>query len=401
MASVVGALTGGGGGGVNFRAQSADLLNPATVEQANEQYANVQQGLKNQAAFLQALQAQNGLGNQSNVFNQLQGVANGTGPNPAQAMLAQATGNNVAAQNALMAGQRGASANPALLARQAAQTGANINQQAAGQGATLQANQALNALGQMGQLATNQANQQANATNAYSQAAQGAQGQILNQISNQNQAAIGNASQQNAANAQLAAQTAQQQGDILGGLTGALGSAAQFIPGIGSAIKSGANFLGGLGKSPAAGSNMLSGVTAQKTPIPKAMAEGGPVVGPRSKVGQHFSGMRSSLPKAPAMMAEGGKVPAMVSPGEKYLSPKAVDKVAKGADPMEEGETIPGKPKVKGAKNSYANDTVPKTLEEGGIVLPRSVTQSKHPHWAAHKFVSAIMKEQALKGKKK
>ena len=96
-----------------------------------------------------------------------------------------------------------------------------------------------------------------------------------------------------------------------------------------------------------------------------------------------------------AMAAHGGKarkkVPALVSPGERYLSPEAVKKVEKGADPIKAGQKIPGKPKVAGAKNSYANDTVPKTLEEGGIVLPRSVTQSKHPHWAAHKFVAAIM----------
>src|ERR1700679_261280 len=78
----------------------------------------------------QALQGQNGLGNQSQVYGQLQGVANGTGPNPAQAQLAQATGANTANQAALMAGQRGSAANVGLLARQAAQQGA-ANQQAA------------------------------------------------------------------------------------------------------------------------------------------------------------------------------------------------------------------------------------------------------------------------------
>ena len=90
-------------------------------------------------------------------------------------------------------------------------------------------------------------------------------------------------------------------------------------------------------------------------------------------------------------MAKGGKVPAMVSPGEKYLKPQDVEKVKRGANPMKVGETIPGKPRVGGAKNSYANDTVPKTLDEGGIVLPRSVTQSKNPEWAAHRFVKAYM----------
>ena len=61
------------------------------------------------------------------------------------------------------------------------------------------------------------------------------------------------------------------------------------------------------------------------------------------------------------------------------------------------GEKIPGKPKVGGAKNDYANDTVPKTLNEGDIILPRSVTQSKNPHWAAHKFVQDIMMQKHRK----
>jgi hypothetical protein len=100
---------------------------------------------------------------------------------------------------------------------------------------------------------------------------------------------------------------------------------------------------------------------------------------------------------AGSFMAEGGKVPAMLSPGERYLPPKEVKAVAKGEkSPMQAGEKIKGKPKVGGAKNSYANDVIPKTLEEGGIVLPRSVTQAKHPQWEAHKFVSAIL---AKKGK--
>ena len=92
-----------------------------------------------------------------------------------------------------------------------------------------------------------------------------------------------------------------------------------------------------------------------------------------------------------AALAKGGKVPALLSPGERYLPPKAVEKAEKGANPMKLGKKVPGTPKVKGAKNSYANDTVKATLDEGGIVLPRSVTQHKNPDWAAHKFVRDIM----------
>jgi hypothetical protein len=96
--------------------------------------------------------------------------------------------------------------------------------------------------------------------------------------------------------------------------------------------------------------------------------------------------------------AKGGKVPALVSPGERYLPPKDAKEAAMGKkDPMKAGEKIPGKPKVKGAKNSYANDTVPKSLEEGGIVIPRSVTQGPYAHVEAMKFVRAAMAKQSGK----
>ncbi len=69
-------------------------------------------------------------------------------------------------------------------------------------------------------------------------------------------------------------------------------------------------------------------------------------------------------------MAKGGKVPAKVSPGEIYLSPKKAAAVAKGKASPLSGERIKGKARVKG--DSYANDTVNKTLQSGGVVIPRS-----------------------------
>ena len=85
---------------------------------------------------------------QQALLNQLQGVANGTGPNPAAALLNQQTQNN----NAMAAGQIAGAAgmSPALRARQIMETQRANQQQAAGQGATMQAEQSLGALGQMG-----------------------------------------------------------------------------------------------------------------------------------------------------------------------------------------------------------------------------------------------------------
>jgi hypothetical protein len=97
-------------------------------------------------------------------------------------------------------------------------------------------------------------------------------------------------------------------------------------------------------------------------------------------------------------MASGGRIPAMLSPGEKYLPPTEVQKVATGKKPVEQaGKMIPGKAKVDG--DSLKNDTVHARLEEGGIVIPRSVMQSKNPGEQSRKFVEAVLARQAMKRK--
>lgn len=474
MGSVAGALFGGGGSGVNFRAQAPDIMKPATVAQANEQYTQAQDALAQQNAFVQQVQAQNGLQNQSSVFNQLQGVANGTGPNPAQAMLNQQTGQNVANQAALMAGQRGSSANVGLMARQAGQQGANIQQQAVGQGATMQAQQSLGALNQMGGIAGQQAQQAQSAVQGYTGATQNEQQNILNMIQSQNNAEVGAATSQNDSNGKLANTVAGGQMALFGNLMGAAGS-AMTLPGKaeGGVVRKGYDQGG-----PVTGSDndvMTTAIGAMPGGIDPAVSGIGaptkaPPGGPKSKLGQFFKsnsnmagsndpnqsalsrgsgqfgqaigqGINSAItgignminpPLGPAqpqmvaggpmdatssepsidmsgavadsapemMAAKGGKVPAMVSPGERYLSPKEAQEVKKGKkDPLKAGEKIPGTPKHPG--NDYRNDVVPKTLEEGGLVIPNSVMQSKHPHWEAHKFVMAHMKQEALKKGKK
>lgn len=123
--------------------------------------------------------------------------------------------------------------------------------------------------------------------------------------------------------------------------------------------------------------------------------------------GPNASSMSTSsqaLAPQSAMLASGGKVPVMLSPGERYLSPAAAKAAKEGkVDPMKAGQKVPGKAKVEGAKNDYANDTVPASLEKGGLVLPRSVTQAKDPGEAARKFVTAHMAKggKVLAGKKK
>lgn len=374
---------------------------------------NVQGALGAQKDLVAALQQQQGLKNQSDVFNQLQAIASGQGPNPAQAMLANQTGANIAAQNALMAGQRGAGVNPALIARMAAMQGAGTQQQATGQAAALQAQQSLNALAQMGGLSTEQARQLLQGTAGYSSSALQGQQNLLQAQNAQNQAAIANAqtaAEQTQKNAQREAEMAGNVNQAVGtaiagplgqaivkgiksigqtpattqGGTGYLGSSTGFgdmTPNVGGALQPSTTGTEALSAANQDSSNYDLTTSGQAGPM-QGMAAGGPV----SRAGQYFHNM-----------AKGGKVKAMLSPGEKYLSPSAVKAVNQGANPMAVGQTVPGRPVVDGAKDSYKNDTVPATLREGGIVLPRSVTKSKEPSEAAKKFIEAIQKKKLKK----
>lgn len=183
---------------------------------------------------------QNVLAAQQGTAGQLQGIANGTGPNPAQAALNQSTGQNIAAQAALMAGQRGAGSNVGLLARQVAQQGAATQQQAVGQGATMQAQQQLAAINamtgqQQAMAGTNQAlagvgsnltaQQQAALAQQYGQGA-GAVGQLQSGIGQQfGQGATGVGQQQSQQG--LNAGIAQNQAANQIGATGANTQAQQ------------------------------------------------------------------------------------------------------------------------------------------------------------------------------
>jgi hypothetical protein len=437
LGSVVSMLgLGGGAGGTGFSGpQAAPISNPVTQDQINAAMTGTNQSMAGQQSLLGALQAQNGLGNQTNVYNQMQGVANGTGPNPAQAMLNQSTGQNVANQAALMAGQRGAGANAGLLARQAAMQGANTQQQAAGQGAVMQANQSLNALGQLGGMAGNMAANQIGQTNANTQAQQANQAQLLGNAQAFNNAQVSNQSSINAANAGMAGAKMGQMGSAIGGAMSGLAAGAmmgaaaaeggavdrlpkmanggeafagpssrfgQFIssqPGIGSpsmtsvpdltnaqgdaALSQGMKDLGKALAKP--GAPTASGEVDSSQPIQSTNP-----LSSTPSAQDVSNAMQTSPGIAPEEFAKGGKVPAMVSPGEQYLPPKDVKKVVKdGKNPLSVGERIPGKPKYKG--NDYRNDVIPKTLTSGGIVIPNEIMQSKNPHFESMKFVHATI----------
>jgi hypothetical protein len=348
LAPLIPAIAGGiasaaAGAGINALSKGAQS-NPA-ANQVNLDSAQLNGAEQGQSNLSGQLAQAGGVGNESSVYNQQQALANqlgamaqGQGPTPALNQLNQSTGANVNQQAALMAGQRGAGANAGLMARQAAQQGANTQQQAVGQAATLQAQQQLGSIGalqaqqsNMASLAGTQVGQQQNAVNSQAQTALQQQQQMLSQ-----QQAI------NSIQAEQGQQQAKQIGQIGGGIASGIGSAVTGALG-GTKV---ANYMSGVGTSYAEGGEIPSQTGYDA--IKKENYKG------KSKLGQ-------------LMYASGGKV-----------------------TDMKVGGHVPGKAKVGGAKDSYSNDTVPAILSPGEIVLPRSVTQSANPAEAAHKFVKAV-----------
>ncbi len=399
----------GGGTDAKYNPQGANLVNTVDPEQVKAQYGNINTSLQQQQDFVKALQAQNGIGNQNTALQMALQQAQGTGPNPALAQLNQQTAANTANQAAMMAGQRGAGQNAGLIARQAAMQGAQNQQNAIGQSATMQAQQQLAGQQMLANMAQQQIGNQAAAQNQYGQQAANAYGQVSGNVNNLNQAMVGNQANLNNANVSLAQGDQQASNNMMGNLMGAAGSAIQLMGSskgapvkkaegglIDSAVKTIKNAFSDVGEKPKKGAPVKD---LPKKPaedmskvFTKDYAEGGdvqkPKAGPQSFVGRHFHGLHSTaLP-----MATGDQVPALVSPGERYLPPQEVEAVAEGVkSPMQAGEKIPGKPKVGGAKNSYANDTVPKTLDEGGIVIPRSITQAKDAPEKAAAFIRDVL----------
>lgn len=361
--SFVGDLFGLGdsGKGMGFNARGTNISGGTDLSQIGKSYQQTQTGLQQQMNFINALQGQNGIQNQSNVYNQLAGVANGTGPNPALQQLANTTGMNVANQAALMAGQRGASANAGLLARQAAMQGGNLQQQAVGQGAALQAQQQLAALNSMGNMANQQVGQQAGALQGYNQASQSQQSILQNALANLNNANVSMQSNMNNANAGVQSQTAQGQSGLFGGLLGGVGSA-----------------LGGLFAH--------GGMVA-----PCGYAEGGEI--PQSYAGKFLNGfMPAKSQSADPAMDRAVQMMAPPSPME-----LGAGKFGAALGNMFEkgGNVVPGKAPIKG--DNLKNDTVPAMLSPGEVVIPRHVMQSNDPVNNAAKFVAAVLAKNGMK----
>lgn len=384
-----------------YQAGNTPLINPATQGQG-------EQAFNQQMQLSQQLQGQNpqALQGQLQALQGLQGLASGTGPNPAQNQLNQSTGANVANQAALMAGQRGSSANPALMARQIAMQGAATQQQGAGQAATLGAQQQLAGIQGLGQQSGNMLGQSFNANQG-----------VLGAINNQNQANLTNQGNVNNVNATVAAGNQAKNGGIFGGVGGLIGSLAKggkvgvdggtqcYDEGgevadnsTTGSIQGGQPNLGVDMTMPTmdgptgsfAANHLLSndnettGYGTLRSADDNWMNKTLGVMQQGKKKGGGLGGLL-------ALLANGGEVkqvssklvPAMVSPDEIVLThdeaanPNTAAQVA--ASKAQAGDRVPGKARVSG--DSLKNDTVPASLEEGGIVVKRSA--AKNPEKAA------------------
>ncbi len=302
-------------------------LQPA-IGAANEQYTRSQAGFNNLSDAL---------------YQQM----NGGGPNLANQNLQNFTNQNVANQAALMGGQRGASSNVGLMARQIANQGANIQQNAAGQAASNVLAQQLAAQQQLGGVLS----AQAGAANQNLGIQQGA-------LQAQNQGILQNTQGMNTINANVAQQNNETNKGMLGGIGGTLATLGGTALGgpIGGAV------AGQLVKPNSAGGGTGGGIFA---------AEGGqipqqPVQQPQQPViPQFLMNFAQGIRPNQVAMAQGGMAHSPMSPHDYRHGGNVV-----ASNPQEKA-TVAG--------NSYSNDKIPAMVSEGEVVLDRDTMADKGP----------------------
>jgi hypothetical protein len=446
--------------GVGWQAGSTDLVNPG-FDESNlvSQRKLTNNVLSGNQDFLSALAAQGGVQNQAQVFaqqqalaSQLQDQANGNGPNPALAQLANTTGQNVSQQAALMGSQRGAGANAGLMARQAAMQGGAIQQQSAGQAAVLRAQQQLaaqQALQQqqsmMGQMSSQQVGQESSFRNNLANERLGFYGAMQNAAAARNNAAVQMQQNINNANASIAGINANGQQQLFGGfLSGLSGGGASGASGGGGGGMS--SMMGGGGGGGA--SEGAAAAAARGGMVTHNYADGGEVQGfSMPNLGDSSFGVKNT-PVAPqqsfqqpqfgSQFASGpapyGLAPTSNSTDEansftakilKSLDDKSNTSLASssiapsdgsGAKALHKGAydqgkairtlatmgfggatggRVPGKADVGG--NSLKNDKVPAMLSPGEIVIPRSVVNSEDAPEKARAFVEAVLRRHQMR----
>ncbi len=294
----------------------------------------------------------------------------GQGPNPAQQQLQNATQANAKQAAGQIASQKGI--NPAQAARAATQNAAMVNQQAAGQGAALQAQQQLGAQQGLGNVYGQLANE--NLQNAQTS------GSLANNSSLGAQQINAGTSAQNAAATQSTAS------GLLSGLGGAAAALAH-----GGMVPKMAD--GGKVASSNIANQMLQQAGVQVYGNGMDLS-GGKMKMPKMGGGDGFEGDGTAMAggagdaggagmAAAAVANKGGRIPPHLEQVAKIYHPNFQHK---GTEELKaDGGHVPGKAKVSG--DSLKNDTVPTMLSPGEMVIPRSVMNEEDPAEAAKQFV--------------
>lgn len=381
-----------------FQASATPIQAGTNTAQLNQAYTGAQGALGQQAGIAGTLNGglQQGAGSQQTLSNLYTNQALGNGPNPAQAQLNQSTGQNIAAQAALAANQRGAGANAGLLARQVGQQGAATQQQAVGQSAVMNAQQQLAAEQNLQNLSASQVGQGLGATQGLNNAQQNEQNILQGSNTAANNANVSQQSNINNVNAGISTANQNNAGNIVSGIGGLIS--------------------GGLG---AIGSLFAHGGAVEEAPwvsAPKRFAEGGiagqATGGPQSFVGnwlnstvdtqgpgmQPLSNFNTALdplvkkkqdkeseaqpnplqdfdPNATAPIGEAGAsdLPAANTAGMTMAYDGGLMK--NGGNVKANG---PGEKAVKKG-DSLSNDKIPAMLSEGEVVIDRDTLADKGP----------------------
>lgn len=329
-------------GASNNYAPAGQQQNLQQAQTANANYSTANTGLNDLASVLKRQSA-------------------GGGPNIANQNLQNMTGQNVANTAALIAGQRGSSANPALAARNIATAGAGIQQNAVGQAASSELGQQLGSTQQLGQVL-------------------GTQGSLANQNYG---VAQGGTNAANQIGSDEAKQNAQMNQQLIGGVTNAAGKALAFADG-GSTPAPSTSLLPNFGNPNGGG----FGFNFDNKPKPAADPLAGAVT--MAPMAGDFS--------APLHVAGGGAIlpfgpsPTSAKPmGTMFLNAGGPADLTRGgnvaARSPQEKATVPG--------NSLKNDKIPAMVSEHEIVIPREITMAKNAPQKAAEFVA---RELAKKG---
>lgn len=257
-------------GGGQYAPDESKFQLPGLAQAQGFAQQNAQNALGAAAPMVDQGQADQFRGQQSQLAGMLMQGAQGNGPSAAQGLLQQQTQNNIA--NAYAMAQ--ANPNNAGAARNIANQAAMANQQAAGQGAIMRAQEQQAAQGQLGGLLSGARGQDLGVAGQNAQLAQ-------NQFQLGNQAALGWSGQQLGANeAQLRANLAEQQMKA-NAYANAQAGGRQLL---GGTLSAGSALLGGLAQGGLVFGHAAYGGDSYANDTVPAMLSPGEVVLPRSVV---------------------------------------------------------------------------------------------------------------------